>query len=204
MNKINYQKVLDNTLKKISYNPRIPSLLLHSCCAPCSSYVIEYLSKYFDIYILFYNPNIYPETEFEVRVKELEKFVNSIHKTNKVELLEYTYKPDEFYEISKGYENCSEGGDRCLRCYELRLNESAALAKEMGIDYFTTTLTISPLKNSSKINEIGINLADKYGVNYLQSDFKKREGYKRSIQLSKDFGLYRQSYCGCIFSKNNL
>ena len=204
MNKINYQKVLDNTLKKISYNPRIPSLLLHSCCAPCSSYVIEYLSKYFDIYILFYNPNIYPKSEFEFRVKEQEKFVNSIHKTNKVELLEYTYKPDEFYEISKGYENCSEGGDRCLRCYELRLNESAALAKEMGIDYFTTTLTISPLKNSSKINEIGINLADKYGVNYLQSDFKKREGYKRSIQLSKDFGLYRQSYCGCIFSKNNL
>lgn len=204
MNKINYQKVLDNTLKKISYNPRIPSLLLHSCCAPCSSYVIEYLSKYFDIYILFYNPNIYPKSEFEFRVKEQEKFVNSIHKTNKVELLEYTYKPDEFYEISKGYENCSEGGDRCLRCYEFRLNESAALAKEMGIDYFTTTLTISPLKNSSKINEIGINLADKYGVNYLQSDFKKREGYKRSIQLSKDFGLYRQSYCGCIFSKNNL
>lgn len=201
MNKINYQKKLDEI---IEYNQRediLPSLLLHSCCAPCSSYTIEYLSKYFSITVLYYNPNISPKAEYDKRKAEQIRFINSVKLDNNVSFMDCDYDCNEFFEIAKGYEHCREGGERCFRCYELRLERTAMLAKENSFDYFCTTLSISPLKNAQKINEIGYMLQDKYGISWLPSDFKKREGYKRSIELSKEFGLYRQNFCGCVYSK---
>lgn len=199
--KENYQKILDKTIENIaSEGIKMPTLLLHSCCAPCSSYVIEYLTNYFDITVFYYNPNIHPQEEYEFRVKEQERFINEIPHKNKVELLVGSYEQDEFYSAVKGLENEPEGGERCFTCYALRLEKTAQLAKEKNFDYFTTTLTISPLKNAEKMNEIGGELGKKYGVNYLLSDFKKREGYKRSTELSTIYGLYRQNYCGCIYS----
>lgn len=202
MNKINYQKKLDEITQ---YNKRedvLPSLLLHSCCAPCSSYTIEYLCEYFSITVLYYNPNISPKAEYDKRKTEQIRLINSMKLSNKVSFMDCDYDSDEFYEIAKGYENCREGGERCFRCYELRLDRTAALAKANGFDWFCTTLSISPLKNAQKINEIGYMLQDKYSISWLPSDFKKREGYKRSIELSKEYGLYRQNFCGCVFSKN--
>lgn len=203
MNNINYQKTLDKELDKIQSNNITPTLLLHSCCAPCSSYVIEYLSKYFKITVFYYNPNISPDNEYRYRANEQKRLIESMPLENPVEFLEGEYIPDDFFDISKGLENEPEGGARCAKCFNLRLSKTAETAKQGNYDYFTTTLTISPLKNAKLINNIGIELSKKYDVPYLQSDFKKKNGYKRSIVLSKEYNLYRQNYCGCIFSKND-
>lgn len=201
MNKINYQKKLDSIINNLN---RKTTLLLHSCCAPCSSYVLKYLSEYFDITVLYYNPNITDKNEYLKRKNEQIRLIKEMPAKNPIGIMDCDYDPDKFFEISKGLENCKEGGIRCFRCYELRLNKSALLAKENNFDYFCTTLTISPLKNAEKINEIGNMLADKYSVKFLPSDFKKREGFKQSIELSKIYNLYRQNYCGCIYSKNTV
>ena len=201
MNKINYQNQLDRIIEKIDpKNP--PRLLLHSCCAPCSSYTLEYLSRYFDITVYYFNPNISPKQEFDKRFEEQKRLISQMPFKNSVTLVEGDYNYDDFLEIAKGLENVPEGGERCFRCYKMRLESTARLAKEQGFDYFCTTLSISPLKNSQKINELGFGLEEKYGVKWLPSDFKKREGYKRSIQLSREYSLYRQNFCGCVFSKN--
>ena len=201
MNNINYQKWLDKKTDEISKSGIIPTLLLHSCCAPCSSYVIEYLSPYFSITFYYYNPNISPREEYLHRAEEQKRLIESMPVKNSVRFIEGDYASDEFYKLSRGLENAPEGGERCRQCFELRLRKTAELAAAESFDYFTTTLTISPLKNAQLINETGKALAEKYGVEYLFSDFKKKEGYKRSIELSREYGLYRQNYCGCIFSK---
>ncbi|AYD40401.1 hypothetical protein D4Z93_07635 [Clostridium fermenticellae] len=198
---INYQKKLDEIIKKVDINGEIPSLMLHSCCAPCSSYVIEYLSEYFKITVFYYNPNIYPRDEYLKRKVEQEHFINSIKTKYKVNFIEGDYDNKKFFDISKGLENEHEGGLRCFRCYELRLSATAEMAKKLKSDYFTTTLSISPYKNAQKLNEIGESLSKEYNIKYLYSDFKKKDGYKRSIELSNKYGLYRQNYCGCVFSK---
>lgn len=201
MNSVNYQKELDKIIDRNKREDALPSLLLHSCCAPCSSYTLEYLSQYFEITVLYYNPNISPYDEFEKRFSEQKRLIEALPSKHKITLIKGDYRYEEFEQIAKGYENIAEGGERCFRCYRLRLEKTARLAKEQGFDYFCTTLSISPLKNSQRINEIGYELAEKYGVDWLPSDFKKREGYKRSIQLSKEYDLYRQNFCGCIYSK---
>lgn len=202
MNKINYQKELDKITDSIDAgNP--PRLFLHSCCAPCSSYTLEYLSNYFDITVYYFNPNISPKQEFDKRFAEQKRLIDSLPAKNPIKLVLGKYNYDDFLQIARGYENVAEGGERCFRCYRMRLESTARIAKEQGFDYFCTTLSISPLKNSQKINQIGYEVAQKYGIKWLPSDFKKREGYKRSIELSKEYNLYRQSFCGCIFSKEN-
>ncbi len=200
MEKINYQKQLDKIISNLE--GRVPSLLLHSCCAPCSSYCIEYLSQYFSITVLYYNPNIYPEAEYEKRKAEQKRLINELKTKYPVKMLDCDFEKEKFYSAVKGLETVREGGERCFVCYRLRLEKAADLAKENGFEYFTTTLTISPLKNAQKINEIGEELSREYGVKFLPSDFKKKEGYKRSIELSREYNLYRQNYCGCIFSQN--
>ncbi|MFT8340053.1 MAG: epoxyqueuosine reductase QueH [Clostridium beijerinckii] len=202
MNKINYQKELDSLIENLVKNEEVPTLLLHSCCAPCSSYVLEYLSQYFKITIFFYNPNIYPMEEYTRRVAEQKGLIAEMKVKNEIRFIEGKYDTGSFYKLTKGLEEEKEGGVRCFNCYELRLNEAAIMAKEKGYDYFTTTLSISPHKDSAKLNEIGKKLSEEYDVKYLYSDFKKKEGYKRSIELSKQYKLYRQDYCGCVFSKN--
>lgn len=199
--KENYQKILEQTIEENLRAGRVPTLLLHSCCAPCSSYVLEYLSEYFKITVLYYNPNIYPDAEYAKRVKEQQDFIARFQGKNPIAFATGAFDKDLFYETVRGYEEIPEGGERCFRCYELRLRETAECAKQMGMDYFTTTLSISPLKNAQKLNDIGRKLAEEYGVEYLLSDFKKREGYKRSVELSREYGMYRQDYCGCVFSK---
>lgn len=199
--KENYQIILDKTIENIKKNNIRPTLFLHSCCAPCSSYVLEYLSEYFDITIFYYNPNISPETEFVKRVREQKRLVNTMPLKSEIKVIEGKYDSDRFFEIAKGLEKLKEGGERCFKCYRLRLEETALMAKEMDFDYFTTTLSISPHKNAQVLNQIGKELGEKYGVNYLFSDFKKKNGYKRSCTLSEEYGLYRQNYCGCIYSK---
>lgn len=202
MNKINYQKELDKITDSIDAgNP--PRLFLHSCCAPCSSYTLEYLSNYFDITVYYFNPNISPKEEFDKRFAEQKRLIDSLPAKNPIKLVLGKYNYDDFLQIARGYENVAEGGERCFRCYRMRLESTARIAKEQGFDYFCTTLSISPLKNSQKINQIGYEVAQKYGIKWLPSDFKKREGYKRSIELSKEYNLYRQSFCGCTFSKEN-
>lgn len=200
MNKINYQNELDKTLSDIERAGTTPSLLLHSCCAPCSSYVLEYLSRYFKITVFYYNPNIYPEEEFYKRRSEQERFISQLPAKNPISFIGTDHMSEEFYKVVKGLEHIREGGERCFACYRLRLEESAIAARDMGADYFTTTLSISPMKNAQKLNEIGGELGEKYGVKYLFSDFKKRNGYKRSTELSREYGIYRQNYCGCVFS----
>lgn len=197
---MNYQKELDILIKKIKSEEKVPRLLLHSCCAPCSSYVLEYLSNYFEITVLYYNPNIYPESEYTKRIWEQQKLIDELSVKHPVSFIAGPYDKELFYEMAQGLENVKEGGIRCFKCYELRLREAAKIAKEAEFDYFTTTLSISPLKNAQKLNEIGLKLAEEYKVSYLISDFKKKNGYKRSIELSKMYGLYRQDYCGCEFS----
>lgn len=201
MNKRNFQAELDDIIKDNEAKGVVPTLLLHSCCAPCSSYTLEYLSQYFNITVYYYNPNIYPEEEFHKRVEEEKRLISELPTKHPVKMISGDYEPKEFYDIAKGLENVAEGGERCFRCYRLRLEKTAQLARDMGFDYFTTTLSISPLKRSEKINEIGDDVAKSYGVKFLPSDFKKRGGFLRSIQLSKDYNLYRQNYCGCIFSQ---
>lgn len=207
--KRNYQKELEKLIEEQERAQQVPKLLLHSCCAPCSSYVLEYLSKYFQITVLYYNPNIYPEEEYGKRVKEQQKFIHRFQqnmaerqqKCYPIGFLEGKYDKENFYQMARGMEEMPEGGERCFQCYEMRLKESAEYAKELGMDYFTTTLSISPLKNAEKLNEIGEKLAKMYGVKYLNSDFKKKNGYQRSAELSKEYDMYRQDYCGCVFSK---
>ena len=201
MNIRNYQKELDRLIGQIQKENKVPSLFLHSCCAPCSSYVLEYLSKYFDITVFYYNPNIYPEEEYRKRVQEITRLVNSMEFEHPVKLIEGRYDPQEFFKMAKGLEDIPEGGERCFRCYRQRMEEAAKLAKEGGYDYFTTTLTISPLKNAAWLNELGQKAGELAGVRFLPSDFKKKGGYQRSIQLSKEYNLYRQNFCGCVFSK---
>ena len=198
---MNYQKELDKIIMQIRSEDYRPSLLLHSCCAPCSSYVLEYLTKYFDMTIYYYNPNISPKEEYEKRIKEQKELIRAMPLGSEVTFVAGEYQPTKYYELVSGYEEEPEGGKRCFLCYELRLQEAAKLAKEKGYDYFTTTLSISPHKNAAKLNEIGERLAQQYGVKYLPSDFKKKNGYKRSIELSQAYHLYRQDYCGCIYSK---
>lgn len=204
MNQINYQKVLDRELEMIQSENKLPKLLLHSCCAPCSSYCLEYLSNYFEITVYFYNPNISRKEEYEKRAEELKRLIRELPVRYPVQVIIGDYEPECFYEIARGLESVPEGGERCFRCYALRLEAAARIAKEGQFDYFTTTLSISPLKNAAKLNEIGGALARQYDVPYLFSDFKKKNGYKRSVELSAVYGLYRQNYCGCIFSEQEM
>jgi len=198
--KQNYQRLLDQTILQLQEQGRVPRLLLHACCAPCSSYVLEYLSAYFLITVFYYNPNIYPDEEYNKRVAEQKAFIERFPAKHPISFVEGDFDKERFYEVIKGLEKEPEGGKRCQQCFRLRLEETAKLAKEMQMDYFTTTLSISPMKNAQMLNEIGGALAKDYGISYLYSDFKKREGYKRSVELSKEYGMYRQDYCGCVFS----
>lgn len=194
---MNYDLEMENQIKNISTKNK---LLLHACCAPCSSAVLERISKYFDITILYYNPNITEPEEYEKRLNEIENFVKKLNIKN-IKVLRGRYNPKEFFDISVGLEKEKERGKRCYKCYELRLKETAKVAEELNFDYFTTTLSISPYKNSKWLNEIGENLNKEFKPTYLYADFKKKNGYKRSIELSQEYGLYRQDYCGCIYSK---
>lgn len=198
-NHINYQKELDKLLDNLSDN-ETTDIMLHACCAPCSSYCIEYLSEYVNIIVFFYNPNISSDTEYIKRAAELKRLIRESSYKNKVTYIEADYEPDEFYNTVKGYEACPEGGERCFICYEQGLRRTAKEAVKHNCRYFCSTLTISPLKSAAKINEIGIKIAEEENVMWLPSDFKKKNGYKRSIELSKEHNLYRQNYCGCIYS----
>ena len=197
----NYYLLFEKQIENIKEKKYIPSLLLHSCCAPCSSQVITSLTNYFDITILYYNPNIYPEEEYLKRKKEQIKLINEINNINKLEIIDCDYDNDIYEQEIKGLENEQEGGSRCYKCFNLRLNKTAQIAKENNYDFFSTTLTISPYKNSKLINIIGKDLEKKYNITWLYSDHKKKDGYKKSIELSKRYNLYRQNYCGCIYSK---
>ena len=197
----NYQLKLDKELLRLSSKERRPRLLLHVCCAPCSSYVLEYLSKYFEITAFFYNPNISPKSEYDYRAEELIRLTKEMPLPHPVTCRIEDYDSSAFLAIAKSLESEPEGGERCTACYRLRLTETAKIAAAEKYDYFTTTLSISPLKDAARLNSIGGDLSQEYGVPYLYSDFKKREGYKRSIQLSSTYNLYRQDYCGCVFSQ---
>lgn len=202
MNKRNYQRELEHILEKEEGS--LPRLLLHSCCAPCSSYVLEYLSKYFSITVFYYNPNIAPREEYEKRVQEQEEFIRGFPAEHPVEFVDGPYEPGRFYDLVKGLEQEPEGGARCFRCYEMRIMEAVEMAESGGYDYVTTTLSISPLKNAQKLNEIGEYLTKQRRVKWLPGDFKKKEGYKRSVELSAQYGLYRQDYCGCVYSRRKV
>lgn len=218
--KKNYQKELEKIIASLDAPKKV---FLHSCCAPCSSYCMEYLRQYFDVTVFYYNPNIMNEEEYRKRVAEQQRLIdvynqideaivltaektneaigNVIRKLRKIAFVEGNYDVDRYLECIKGLEDCKEGGSRCGRCFELRLRETAKMAKELGMNYFTTTLTISPLKNAQLINQIGNRIGEEMGIAFLPSDFKKNNGYLRSIELSKEYNLYRQDYCGCDFSK---
>ncbi len=204
MNKVNYQKELDKIITSIEQKSEVPTLLLHSCCAPCSSYVLKYLSDYFRITLLYFNPNIFPREEYDKRVAEQIRLIKELPVKYPVEFIEGRYEPQEFFDAVKGLENEPEGGSRCMICYEMRLREAAVYAAQGGFDYFTTTLSISPLKNAQKINEIGERVGQEYNVRHLPSDFKKKEGYKQSVELSAQYDLYRQNFCGCVYSKREV
>ena len=213
----NYAKELDKIIAGMDKEALGKQrLLLHSCCAPCSSYVLECLREYFNLTVFYYNPNISEAEEYRKRAEEKKRLIaeynrqvelgcfEGMHSTDlarKIDVLEGEYEPSCFTKIAEGLEECPEGGERCFRCYRLRLEKTAETAAAQRFDYFTTTLSISPLKNAKKLNEIGEELAKKYGVAFLPSDFKKKDGYKRSVELSGQFGLYRQDYCGCVYSK---
>ena len=200
---MNYNNKMEEIIAIEQEKNNIPSILLHSCCAPCSSHVISTLTPYFNITILYYNPNIEPYEEYLKRKEEEIRFLKEYPNINKLDIIDCDYDNDKFKTMSKGLEDAPEGGARCFKCYRLRLEKTAEIAKEKGYDYFGTTLTVSPYKNSSKLNEIGEELEKEYNVKYLYSDFKKKNGYKHSIELSKEYNLYRQDYCGCVFSKRN-
>lgn len=197
---VNYQKELEKIIEENQKKGIIPTLMLHVCCAPCSSYCLEYLSKYFKITVFYFNPNIHPAEEYTQRVNEVKRLIREMETVYPVDFLEGEFKPEDFYFAVKGFEKEKEAGERCFLCYRQRLYETALKAKELNFDYFTTTLTISPLKNAQKINEIALDIEKELGVRHLPSDFKKKNGYKRSIELSKKHKLYRQNYCGCVFS----
>lgn len=198
--KQNYQILLDKEIQNITEKGSTPKLLLHSCCAPCSSYPIEYLTEYFDISVFYFNPNIEPD-EYVQRLKEQHRFCEEFAAKNRLDVIEGEYNPSRFFEVANGLEECPEGSERCFKCYRLRLEETAKTAKDLGYDYFATTLTLSPLKNAEILNKIGEELMQKYNICYLYSDFKKKGGYLRSTKLSKEYNLYRQNYCGCVYSK---
>ena len=217
-NKRNYSKELEGKIERFQNEGRVPSLLLHACCAPCSSYCLEYLRQFFDITVFYYNPNIMREEEYRKRVEEEKHLIaeynrqvesgdfegmNSDSSARIINVMEGDYIVADYLNAIRGFEDCPEGGDRCTKCFELRLEEAARVASENGFDYFTTTLTISPLKDAERLNRIGEEMGEKYAVAWLPSDFKKKEGYKRSIELSHKFGLYRQDFCGCEFSKRD-
>lgn len=197
---MNYHKLCLEILYNLKYKPK---LLLHSCCGPCSSHVITFLAKYFKIDVLYYNPNIYPEDEYIKRKNEQIRLINELKKDCELDIIDCDYEKEKFYEYVKGLEKEKEGGKRCYKCFKLRLEKTAQVAKEKKYDYFTTTLSVSPYKNSQVLNEIGIELEKIYNIRWLPSDFKKEEGYKKSIELSKKYNLYRQHYCGCIYSIND-
>lgn len=199
--KTNYQRLLDEEIERCDKLKNKPTLLLHSCCAPCSSYVLEYLTRHFNITVLYYNPNISPHEEFMRRVAEQQRLLNEMPFTSPVTLMVGEYEPSKFLSFATALADEPEGGERCHQCYRLRLEEAARMAADRGFDYFTTTLSISPHKDAQKLNEIGEELSAQYGVRYLYSDFKKKNGYKRSCELSVKYGLYRQDYCGCSYSK---
>ena len=203
MNKINYQKELEKVIERNRRLGKVPKLLLHVCCAPCSSYCLEYLSLYFDITVYFYNPNISVKEEYDYRLSEEERFISLKEFKYPVKMTESEYRPEDFFKAVKGLEAEPEGGKRCRECFRLRLEATAKKAAELGFDFFTTTLTLSPLKNAALLNEIGAETGERYGVEWLCSDFKKKEGYKRSIELSREYSLYRQNYCGCVFSRRD-
>lgn len=201
MNKQNYHLKMQEMIAEYCTERNVPKLLIHSCCAPCSSHCLELLSQYFEITVLYYNPNIYPPEEYHMRAEEQKRFVHEFPAKYPIHYTEGIYDTAKFYEMAKGMEDLKEGGERCFACYELRLRETAEYAKENGFDFFCTTLSISPLKNAQKLNEIGAKLEIEYGVKYLYSDFKKQNGYKRSTEISNEYGMYRQYYCGCVYSK---
>ncbi len=212
--KRNYQRELDAVIGENGRTGRVPLLFLHSCCAPCSSYVFEYLSKYFRITDFFYNPNITDENEYRKRVSEIRRLISEQPHGHPVDFIEGSYEPGAFFAAARGLESCREGGDRCRECFRLRLRKTAETAaagtkdpetgETVRFDYITTTLTISPLKDADALNEIGEAAASEYGLAWLPSDFKKRGGYQRSIELSREYQLYRQNYCGCVFSRERL
>lgn len=202
MNKINYQKKMEQTIRACCGGERVQSLLLHSCCGPCSTYCIECLAEYFHVAVYYYNPNIDPPGEYELRAREQERFVREFSTRYPVRFVEEEYEREHFYEMARGMEALPEGGARCFACYELRMRKAAAYAVSHGFDFFTTTLSISPLKDAEKINEIGARLEREYApLRFLCADFKKKDGFKRSVQLSGEYGMYRQNYCGCVFSR---
>lgn len=225
MNRENYQRILDRTIETIQEEHKIKTLLLHSCCAPCSSYCLSYLARYFQITVFYYNPNITEKEEYQKRVEEQKRLIHEFNKKFyvksketpdmeqemddqylsffKISFVEGDYDPERFYEMAKGLENAKEGGQRCFLCYEMRQRKAAIYAKAHGFDFFTTTLSVSPHKNADKLNEIGVRISKEYGIPYLISDFKKKGGYQKSIELSKEYQLYRQNYCGCEFSKQS-
>lgn len=197
----NYSKELEAILNRLEETGETPTLLLHACCAPCSSAVLEYLSRYFSISILYYNPNISPKEEYDKRKAELARLLSEMDFVHPVTLLPCGYDGEDFTEIARGYEDVPEGGERCMRCFRLRLKKAAQAAKKGGFDYFTTTLSISPLKNAAALNRIGEEVGKEVGAAHLPADFKKKDGYKRSLELSRLHSLYRQDYCGCVYSK---
>lgn len=197
----NYQQEMEKVIRQAGRDGYVPTLFLHSCCAPCSSYVLEYLSGYFRITVFYYNPNIYPPEEYEERLCEIQRLVRELPTVHPVDFVSGEYRPDEFFQLVRGHEEDLEGGERCTLCFKMRLFEAARLAKEGGYDWFTTTLTISPMKDADKLNRIGEEAGKKYGVHFLNSDFKKKNGYRRSVELSSEYQLYRQNYCGCVYSK---
>ena len=201
MQKRNYAKELDALLASVGKLSKPPRLLLHACCAPCSSYVLEYLSNFFEIDLLYYNPNISPKEEYEKRLEELRRLIGAMPFKYRVQLVPCDYEGEIFSVMAKGLELAPEGGERCEKCFRLRLTEAAKKAKRGGYDYFTTTLSISPLKNAETLNRIGEEIGKDFGVPHLPADFKKKDGYKRSLELSKEYSLYRQDYCGCLYSK---
>ena len=201
MIKRNYQLELDKIIDALQKEGKVPALLMHSCCAPCSSYCLSYLAEYFKITIFYYNPNIAPQREYEKRVEEQKRLIEALPVKYPISFVEGRYNPEAFQEVAKGLEDAPEGGNRCFACYELRQREAAEYAAKEGFDYFTTTLSVSPHKNAGKLNEIGLRLAEKYQIPYLVSDFKKKGGYLKSIELSKEYDLYRQDYCGCVYSR---
>ena len=201
MNKINYQRELDQLIEEIEAEGKVPTLLLHSCCAPCSSYCIEYLSQFFAITVFYYNPNISPDEEYFHRVKEQQRFISEFPTKHPVSFIEGDFEKDRFYsEVAKGLEKEPERGARCTKCFELRLGETAKRAAAEGMDYFATTLTISPMKDVELLNSIGAAMGERYGVEYLATEFRKKNGYLRSTQISKEYDMYRQDYCGCVYS----
>lgn len=203
--KKNYQRAMEEEIERIereqTQGGSVPTLLLHSCCGPCSTSVLEQLAEHFLVTVLYYNPNIFPEEEYRHRVQEQKRFTESFPTRYPISFLEGPYEPEKFYELAKGLELVPEGGERCRKCFTQRLTVTAHMAAERGFDYYTTTLTVSPLKNAKVLNELGEAIGELAHITWLPSDFKKKNGYLRSVELSREYEMYRQDYCGCVYSK---